>query len=146
MTIVNKESGNRYEIVKKGNFEVTSCRMNVTYYSRDLASAILHIIKSERANMLLNLSEKSLEQIKSKLAGYNIEERFGNDINGLKKALLTESINLSYYDNILLNINRAVNRGMNYFELGQETGFAVYDEIVQVIKKHVTSRHLMHLS
>jgi hypothetical protein len=96
--------------------------------------------------MLLNLSENSLQQIKSKLAGYNIEERFGNDINGLKNALLTESINLSYYDNILLNINRAVNRGMDYFELGHEAGFALYDEVVQMIKKHVTSKHLMHLS
>jgi hypothetical protein len=141
MTIVNKESGNKYELVKKGNFEVTSCRTKVTYYSRDLASAILHIIKSERANMLLNLSERSLQEIKCKLAGYNIEERFGNNINVLKNALLTESINLSYYDNILLNINGAVKREMDYFELGHETGFAVYDEVVQLIKKHVTSRH-----
>jgi hypothetical protein len=30
---------------------------------------------------------------------------------------------------------------MDYFELGHETGFAVYDEVVQLIKKHVTSRH-----
>jgi hypothetical protein len=142
MVIANKGTGNEYELTSRSNFEVSSNTASDVYHSLSLNAAILHIIKTERANVICRLSTACLSTIKEKLAGYNIDERFGDNVEVLKSVLFRERINLCYYDNVLLNISKAFNSNQTTFELCSENNFRVYDEIVHAIKKHVDAKHL----
>jgi hypothetical protein len=143
MEIENPVTGNTYTLNRGENFEVSSSRLHGKYFSRDLRSAIMYILKTERAYLIFNLPPESVQVIKVKLARYNLENLFPADLNIFKTAVLRERLNLSYYDSLLLAINKAFLRGDDRFVFTNENKFEVYDEVVNIIKDHMETKHLM---